>query len=83
MKAAQRLVAMILVLVLLMANGGITALADAVLTMPAALQIIDEEAFYGSTSIDRVVLSNKVTEIRSKAFANISLWSGTVTSIPQ
>ena len=73
MKTAQRLVAMMLILVLLMGNGGIVALADAVLTMPAALQIIDEEAFYGSTSIDRVVLSNKVTEIRSRAFANSTL----------
>ena len=73
MKTAQRLVSMILVLILLMANGGLTALADAVLTMPAALQIIDEEAFYGSTSVDRVVLSNKVTEIRSRAFANSTL----------
>ncbi|MBQ3762133.1 MAG: leucine-rich repeat protein [Clostridia bacterium] len=74
MKTAQRLVTMILVLVLLMANGGITALADAVLTLPTALQIIDERAFYGSTSIGKVVLSNNVTEIRSRAFANSTLY---------
>lgn len=49
-----------------------TAMADT-LTLPADLQIIEAEAFYGDTSISDVVLSNHIVEIRSKAFANSSL----------
>ena len=73
MKPICRLVAILLVLVIILADSSMVALAEAILTMPAALQIIEEEAFYGSTSIDKVVLSNKVTEIRSRAFANSTL----------
>ena len=73
MKPTCRLFAFLLVLAMLLTNSGMTALAEAVLTMPAALEIIDEEAFYGSTSIDKVVLSDKVTEIRARAFANSTL----------
>ena len=73
MKLTRRVLAFVLILVLLLTNSGVTALAEAVLTMPTALQIIDEEAFYGSTSIDKVVLSNNVTEIRARAFANSTL----------
>ena len=73
MKTARRLLAIILVLSMFLMNGGVTALADAVLTMPAALQIIDEEAFYGDTFIDKVVLPNNITEIRARAFANSTL----------
>ena len=51
------------------------SLADETLTMPADLQIIDTEAFYGDQSIDRVVLGSQVREIRSKAFADSSLTS--------
>ena len=73
MKPSRRLFAILLVLAMLLTNSGMTALAEAVMNMPAALQIIDEEAFYGSTSIDKVVLSDNVTEIRARAFANSSL----------
>lgn len=73
MKPTRRLFAILLVLAMLLTNSGMTALAEAVLNMPAALQIIDEEAFYGSTSIDKVVLPNNVTEIRARAFANSTL----------
>jgi len=68
-----RFLAIALTLSMFLSNIGASALAEAVLTMPAALQIIDEEAFYGSTSIDKVVLSDKVTEIRSRAFADSTL----------
>ena len=44
-----------------------------VLTLPANLQVIDEEAFYKSSSLERVVLPEGVTEIRSRAFADSSL----------
>ena len=43
------------------------------LVLPAGLKEIGEEAFYGSISIDKVVLSNNVTEIKAKAFANSTL----------
>lgn len=73
MKFTRCILAVVLPLVLLLINSGINALADSTLTMPDALQIIEEEAFYGSTSIDKVVLSNKVKEIRARAFANSTL----------
>ena len=73
MKPTRRLFATLLVLVMLLTNSGMTALAEAVLTMPAALQIIDEEAFYGDTFIDKVVLPENITEIRARAFANSTL----------
>ena len=46
---------------------------DGVLNLPAALQIIEEEAFYGSTSLDMVVLPEGVKEIRARAFAGSSV----------
>lgn len=73
MKSMHRILAFALVLVMIFADGGIAALAQGVLAMPASLKIIDEEAFYGSTSIDKVTLPNGVTEIRSKAFANSTI----------
>ena len=47
-----------------------------ILTLPGDLTIIETEAFYGTTSVDRVVLQDGVREIGSKAFAN-----STVTEI--
>lgn len=73
MKFSSRFTAFTLVLIMLLSSCNVLALAEAVLTMPAALKIIDEEAFYGSTSIDKVVLPEGVTEIHSKAFANSTL----------
>lgn len=52
---------------------GAFALANDVLTLPASLQTIDDEAFYGSTSIGKVVLPDNVKEIRTRAFANSSV----------
>ena len=46
------------------------------LTLPASLQIIEEEAFCDDTSLSRVVLSDHITEIRAKAF-----WGSTLTDI--
>ena len=69
MKPIRRVSAFVLILVLLLTGSGMTALADSVLTLPAALEVIEEEAFYGATSIDKVVLSDNVSEIQAKAFA--------------
>ena len=54
-------------------NSGMDMSSEAVLTMPISLQIIEEEAFYGSTSIDKVVLSDEVKEIHARAFADSTL----------
>ena len=71
MKSTMRkVIAWMLVLVLMSAD--VCAIA-ATLELPNALKIIAEEAFYGATSIDEVVLHDEVTEIRSKAFADSSL----------
>jgi len=70
----RRFIACLLVMMLI--SSDMAVLAESVLktlTLPAAMQIIDEEAFYGNTSIDKVVVPDGTTEIRSKAFANSSL----------
>ena len=69
----RRLLAIFLVLMLL--STDICAIAEAVatLTLPSALQIIDEEAFAGNTSIERVIVPDGTTEIRSRAFADSSM----------
>lgn len=54
-----RFLAIALTLSMFLSNSGASALAEAVLTMPAALQIIDEEAFYGSTSLIRLSFRTK------------------------
>ena len=43
------------------------------LTLPAALRVIEEEAFAGNTSIGRVVIPEGATTIESRAFADSSL----------
>ncbi|MBE5767875.1 MAG: hypothetical protein E7335_12120 [Clostridiales bacterium] len=50
----RRLLAIFLVLMLLSADICAIAEAVATLTLPSALQIIEEEAFAGNTSIERV-----------------------------
>ena len=70
MKNSRRILAFMLVFAMLFADGSMAALADVILTMPTALSIVDVEAFYGATGIDKVVLSDNTTEIRARAFAN-------------
>ena len=62
-------------LLLMLLGVNICAVADAgigVVIMPASLLVIEEEAFYGNVSIEKVIVSEGVTEICSKAFANCS-----------
>ncbi len=73
MKPKSCLFAVIIILVMFFLNSAMAVLAESVLNMPEALNIIEKEAFYGSTSIDKVVLHDNVTEIRARAFANSSL----------
>ena len=60
------------ILVLVIISADVFAIA-ATLELPDALKIIAEEAFYGATSIDEVVVHDQVTEIHSKAFADSSI----------
>lgn len=72
MKLGRRILLLVVILALLLSDGSVLA-ATNTLTMPAALQIIDEEAFYGDTSINKVILPNGVTEIHARAFSNSAL----------
>ena len=75
MKFSRRVLAFTLVLIMLFANFNFSgvALADSTLTLPAALTVIEEKAFYGSKSFTQVVLPDNVNEIGSLAFAKTSL----------
>ena len=69
----KRLLAIFLVLMLLSADICAIAEAVATLTLPSALQIIEEEAFAGNTSIEKVIVPDGTTEIRSRSFADSSM----------
>jgi len=73
-KNLRRLLAIFLALTLM--SSDIAAVAEgvmAVLTLPAALDVIEEKAFYGDTSIGTVIVPDGTTKILSMAFANSSL----------
>lgn len=44
-----------------------------ILCLPAALQVIEEEAFCGDTALEKVIVPEGVTEIQARAFAGSSL----------
>ena len=67
----QSLVSLLLGVVMLFSLGG-EAFADT-LTLPAELQTIEEEAFYGDTSLDEVVIPEGTTTIGQRAFADSGL----------
>ena len=71
MKAVCKYGMLLIALIITISIG--VALADNVLTLPTSLQIIDDEAFYGSTSIDKVILPVGVKEIHTRAFASSSI----------
>ena len=72
MKLGKRILLVAIILSLVFSNTNVFAVTDT-LTMPAALKIIHEEAFYGDTSISKVVLPEGLTEIQARAFAGSSL----------
>lgn len=67
------LTAIFLTLILLTSVVYATAEDVMSLNMPSSLKIIAEEAFCGNTAIEKVVISEGTTEIRSRAFADSSL----------
>ena len=69
----NRIIALALALTLIISVFPGQALAEAALELPTALQIIEEEAFFGATSIERVVVPDGTTEIRARAFAQSTL----------
>ena len=53
----------------------IASASAASLTLPTSLQVIEEEAFYGDTSLDEVLLPEGVETIGERAFADSSITS--------
>lgn len=68
----RKALAYILVLMLLFADLGAVA-EGLTLKLPAALKTVGEEAFYGDTSLGRVVVPDGTTRISARAFANSSV----------
>lgn len=58
---------------MLMLIFSLCAKAEDTLQLPKDLKIIKANTFYGSTSIDKVLVPEGVSEIQSKAFANSTL----------
>ena len=69
----KRTLALVMVFALLSADVCAIAEAVATLVLPKALKVIEEEAFYGNTSIEKVIVPDGATEIADRAFANSSL----------
>ena len=65
-----------LLLALLLALGGTSAWADGTLQLPQRLTEIEEEAFYGDSSLDYVIVPEGVHRIGERAFANSSVQTG-------
>ncbi len=70
-RTVKNLAALFLVIALM--GIGISAFAEQDIVLPLKLQIIEEEAFYADRSIERVVLQEGASEIRSRAFAQSGL----------
>jgi len=61
-------------LAIMLLCADVCAVAEqAVLRLPAKLNTIEERAFFGAESLERVIVAEGVTEIASLAFANSSL----------
>ena len=75
MRDMKKTVQWVLLLAILLLALLPCALADEenVLVLPKDLKVIDEEAFYGDTSISKVIVPEGVTTIGKKAFAESSL----------
>lgn len=72
MKPGLRAVWSLLIITIMLAVVPWCAEADT-LYMPSELKVIEEKAFYGDSSLDKVWLNEQLLRIESKAFANSSL----------
>ena len=72
MKHTRCVLCLILPIILLWSNNIALATADT-LTLPSSLRSIEEEAFQGDTTIDKVVVPEGLTSIGERAFADSSL----------
>ena len=59
MKHMKKAMVWTIILAMLLSNGGIGVVAETILRLPQALEVIEEEAFYGDNSIDKVELGDK------------------------
>lgn len=69
----KRTIALVMVFVLMSADICAIAEAVATLTLPKAMKVVEDEAFCGNTSIEKVIVPDGATEIGNRAFANSSL----------
>lgn len=69
MRSYQRLIAIMLVMTLALGCVDVTAFAESVIALPASVETIEEEAYLGSKSIDRVILPDGIIDIQDRAFA--------------
>ena len=67
-----------LTLVFFLCQAAMDCFAECVL--PSSLEIIEEEAFQGDTSLRSVTMTDSVTAIRSKAFAATAIYSIAIPS---
>ena len=71
MRCIQRIVVLSLLLCALLL-GGAAAEEYGILTLPAGLKVIEEEAFLNDTSLEAVVIPEGTARIDSMAFAGSS-----------
>ena len=73
MKMKRCVPALMLILMTTLAFWTAALAEEDILTLPADLTVIGEDAFNGDSAIRRVVLPDTVKEIRARAFANSGL----------
>ncbi len=69
----RNLLALVLALLLVSPDLAVLAEEAAAIRLPSSLKVIEDEAFYGDTSIEKVIVPEGATEIGERAFANSSL----------
>lgn len=71
--ATSCLKAFTVTLLILLCVLSVNTAGAATLSLPNSLQTIEEEAFYGDTSLDEVILPEEIKTIGERAFANSSI----------
>ena len=69
----RNLLALVLALLLVSPDLAVLAEEAAAIRLPSSLKVIEDEAFYSDTSIEKVIVPEGATEIGERAFANSSL----------